>query len=52
MVHTDDHDPILMWEQCPSCNIGLRLAFNKLADLNLGPRDAGALIERIRELAR
>ena len=30
----------------------LRRAFNEVADLPLGPRDASMLIERIRELAQ
>jgi len=52
IFHADSHDPTLMHADCETCNAALRIVFNKLADLNLGPRDADTLVERIREMAR
>jgi len=46
----DFHDPIRDHEWCDDCNARLRQAFNRLADLDLGPRDADALMARIREV--
>jgi len=48
-----DHDPIRDHAWCEVCNAQLRRAFNRLADLDLGPRDADRLMAAIRrELAR
>jgi hypothetical protein len=50
-VRGDFHDPVRDHEWCPDCNARLRRAFNDLADLDLGPRDADALMAAIhREL--
>jgi len=49
---TCDHaDPLLTFEECFVCAEKLRVALNKMADLDLGPRDAMALVRTIRELA-
>lgn len=52
MIHTADHDPTLDWQHCDVCAAALSRSFTALADLDLGPRDAGTLVDRIRELAR
>jgi hypothetical protein len=46
----DFHDPIRDHEWCDDCNARLRRAFNRLGDLDLGPRDADVLMARIREV--
>lgn len=46
------HDPIAMHAECEECNAILRQKLNEMADLDLGPKDADALIERIREMVR
>jgi len=50
--HNDTHDPTVDHVRCEVCREALSAAFTKLADLDLGPRDADTLIERIREMAR
>jgi hypothetical protein len=47
---TFDHDPTLDYDRCEACNAALRRAFNKLADHELGPRDADVLMETIRRV--
>lgn len=50
---TCDHaDPTLTWGTCQICAAALSRAFTRLADMDLGPKDAGMLVERIREVAR
>jgi len=44
-----DHDPIRDHERCEGCNALLRRALNRLADRDLGPRDADRLMAAIRE---
>jgi hypothetical protein len=45
-------DPILTWDECVICAESLRRALNKLADLDLGPKDVETLMAAIRrELA-
>jgi hypothetical protein len=44
-----DHDPIRDHEWCDGCNALLRRAFNRLADYDLGPRDADMLMAAIRK---
>jgi hypothetical protein len=51
MRHEADHDPLLDYPRCWTCNTALSSAFNRLADLDLGPNDAAELIRRLRELA-
>jgi len=43
-----DHDPVRDHDRCEICNALLRRAFDRLADLDLGPRDADELIAAIR----
>jgi len=45
----DFHDPIRDHEWCEVCNARLRRAFNRLGDLDLGPRDVDTLMAAIRE---
>jgi hypothetical protein len=48
-THGDfDHDPIRDHDRCEGCNALLRRAFNRLADYDLGPRDADTLMAAIR----
>ena len=47
----DHADPIQTWDECFICAEALRRAFNRLADLDLGPRDVETLMQAIRELA-
>jgi hypothetical protein len=47
-AHGDFHDPIRDHEWCDDCNARLRRAFNRLGDLDLGPRDADMLMAAIR----
>ena len=51
-MHDMTHDPTLDWEWCAVCASALSRSFTKLADLDLGPKDAGVLVDRIKELAR
>jgi hypothetical protein len=44
-----DHDPTVDFDRCEVCNALLRRAFNRLADRDLGPRDAATLMAAIRE---
>jgi hypothetical protein len=44
----DFHDPIRDHAWCDDCNARLRRVFNRLGDLDLGPRDADALMAAIR----
>jgi hypothetical protein len=44
----DFHDPIRDHAWCDDCNARLRRAFNRLGDLDLGPRDADVLMAAIR----
>jgi len=44
----DFHDPVRDHEWCADCNARLRRAFNRLGDLDLGPRDADMLMAAIR----
>jgi hypothetical protein len=46
---TFDHDPTVDFDRCEVCNALLRRAFNRLADRDLGPRDADTLMAAIRE---
>jgi hypothetical protein len=48
-VHAVDHDPTLDHGHCDTCNALLRRAFVKLADRLMGPRDADALMNAIRQ---
>ena len=43
-----DHDPTIDHDRCEVCNARLRRAFNRLADYDLGPRDADMLMAAIR----
>jgi len=45
----DLHNPIRDHEWCDDCNARLRRAFNQVADLDLGPRDADALMASIQK---
>jgi hypothetical protein len=45
----DFHNPIRDHEWCDDCNARLRRAFNQVADLDLGPRDADALMASIQK---
>jgi hypothetical protein len=47
---TFDHDPTIDYDRCEACNAALRRAFNKLADHELGPRDADTLMLTIRRV--
>lgn len=51
MTHDASHDPTVAHGECFVCADALTAAFIKLADLNLGPRDAARLIAVIRRLA-
>jgi hypothetical protein len=44
----DFHDPIRDHAWCDDCNARLRRAFNRLGDLDLGPRDVDVLMAAIR----
>jgi hypothetical protein len=44
----DFHDPIRDHAWCDDCNARLRRVFNRLGDLDLGPRDADVLMAAIR----
>lgn len=50
-MHDSSHEPIRDHAECFTCNSILRRAFNDLAGLDLGPRDADVLMNRIREIA-
>ncbi|HEU4864617.1 MAG TPA: hypothetical protein VFT76_00090 [Actinomycetota bacterium] len=43
------HDPIDNMHDCETCSWLVRSAFNRLADLELGPKDAESLVDRIYE---
>jgi len=47
----DHADPITTFEECFICAEKLRLALNRMADLDFGPKDAMTLIRKIREVA-
>lgn len=49
--HTDAHDPTVDHVRCLVCAEALSAAFAQLADLDLGPKDAGRLISELRRLA-
>jgi hypothetical protein len=49
--HTADHDPTIDHAECFVCAEALRRAFNRLADLDLGPKDVETLMRTIREEA-
>jgi hypothetical protein len=49
--HFREHDPILDANHCERCNAALRHTLILLADMDLGPKDAGMLAKRIREIA-
>ena len=44
-------DPIATWDECFVCAEALRRAFNRLADLDLGPKDVETLMAAIRREA-
>ena len=48
----DHADPITTWDECFVCSEVMRRALNKMADLDLGPKDAETLLQNIRELAK
>jgi hypothetical protein len=53
-VHTFEHDqdPLLHNEDCDTCNMILRRAFNDvMPELQLGPAGADMLLRRITEIA-
>jgi hypothetical protein len=50
LTHSPDHDPIRDHNGCGVCDTALRMAFNRLANLSLGPADADELIRRLTEL--
>jgi hypothetical protein len=52
MKHTDDHDPVAEWSRCEVCHEALRLAFNRMADLDLSGNGSGELVDRLREIAK
>jgi hypothetical protein len=47
----DHADPITTWDECAVCSEAMRRALNKMADLDLGPRDAEVLLQTIRDMA-
>ena len=49
--HEKTHDPIIDWPRCLVCNNALSAAFANVADMPLGPRDAGKLITVLRREA-
>jgi hypothetical protein len=49
--HFREHDPILDANHCERCNAALRHTLILMADMDLGPKDAGMLAKRIREIA-
>jgi hypothetical protein len=50
-MHTADHDPVRDHDGCGVCDTALRMAFNRLANLSLGPSDADELIRRLQKMA-
>ena len=50
-VTCEHADPIATWDECFVCAEALRRAFNRLADLDLGPKDVETLMAAIRREA-
>jgi hypothetical protein len=48
MKHSPDHDPTVDHGECFTCAAALRLALNRIADMDLGPAEAEQLIRTIR----
>jgi len=46
------HDPLISYPNCSICYTALGVAFSKLADLHLGPKDTYTLVTKLRELAQ
>jgi hypothetical protein len=49
--HFREHDPIVDHNHCQVCAEALRRALNAMADLELGPKDARELANRLRRIA-
>lgn len=50
-IYATGHEPVIDHDRCDRCNTLLRKAFNQMADMDLGPKDASTLVNQIRRLA-
>lgn len=50
MKHLQTHDPLTDYPRCWTCHQLLSATLSRMADMDLGPKDADTLIRRMREM--